>query len=213
MISQLLAFVAVSAVVICTPGPDTALIVRNAVLAGRTGGVWTAVGVATGQLVWTVAAGLGAASLLRTSQPAFLALKVAGVAYLTYLGVQSLRAAWTRTRVPPTDHPETSTRPGRRRAYRQGLLNNLANPKMAAFFVSLLPQFIPTHAGHATALAAFLLLGLLFCLMAFGWLYAYSILIARGRRLLDRPRIRRGIDTVAGCALIGFGVRLALAER
>jgi threonine/homoserine/homoserine lactone efflux protein len=212
MISQLLAFVAVSAVVICTPGPDTALTVRNAIIGGRTGGAWTAAGVATGQLVWTVAASLGAASLLRASQPAFLTLKVIGVAYLLYLGVQSLRAAWT-TRARTPDHPKASIQLGRGRAYRQGLLNDLANPKMAAFFISLLPQFIPTGTGHATALAAFLLLGLLFCLLTFGWLYAYSVLIAKGRRLLDRPRIRRGIDTVAGCALIGFGVRLALTEQ
>ena len=212
MISQLLAFVALSAVVICTPGPDTALTVRNALLGGRTGGAWTAAGVATGQLVWTVAASLGAASLLRASQPAFLTLKIIGVAYLLYLGVQSLRAAWT-THTPPAGGTKPSMRLGRGRAYRQGLLNDLANPKMAAFFISLLPQFVPTDAGHATALAAFLLLGLLFCLLTFGWLYAYSILIAKGRRVLDRPRVRRTVDTVAGCALIGFGGRLAFADQ
>jgi threonine/homoserine/homoserine lactone efflux protein len=211
VISELVAFLALSAVVICTPGPDTALTIRNAVTGGRTGGAWTAAGVATGQLVWTIAASLGAASLLRASQPAFLALKIVGVAYLLYLGVQSLRAAW-RGHEPAGDTP-TPTRPDRWRAYRQGLINDLANPKMAAFFVSLLPQFVPADSGHAAALAAFLLLGLLFCLLTFGWLLAYSILIARGRRLLDRPAVRRTVDTVAGCTLIGLGVRLALADQ
>jgi threonine/homoserine/homoserine lactone efflux protein len=101
----------------------------------------------------------------------------------------------------------------RGRAYRQGLLNNLANPKMAAFFIALLPQFVPAGAGHAAALAAFLGLGLLFCLLTFGWLVAYSALIAKGRRLVERPRVRRALDAVAGCTLIGFGVRLAFTDQ
>jgi threonine/homoserine/homoserine lactone efflux protein len=97
--------------------------------------------------------------------------------------------------------------------YRQGLLNNLANPKMAAFFVSLLPQFVPAHAGRATALAGLLALGLLFCRPTFGWLVAYSVLIASGRRLMRRPAVRRGINAAAGAALIAFGVRLAHADH
>jgi threonine/homoserine/homoserine lactone efflux protein len=211
VISQLLAFLGLSAIVICTPGPDTALTVRNAVMGGRSGGVWTAAGVVSGQLLWTVAASLGAASVLRASQPAFFALKLAGVAYLLYLGAQSLRSAWTRNAT--VDEVREPTRPVRGRAYRQGLFNDLANPKMAAFFVALLPQFVPTGAGHAAALAVFLGLGLLFCLLTFCWLFAYSVLIAKGRRLMRRPRVRRTLDAVAGCTLIGFGVRLAFADQ
>jgi threonine/homoserine/homoserine lactone efflux protein len=206
------AFLGLSVVVICTPGPDTALTIRNAVMGGRSGGAWTAAGVASGQLLWTVAASLGVASVLRASQPAFLALKLAGAAYLLYLGAQSLRAAWTRN-VGSVVEVRTPARPARGRAYRQGLFNDLANPKMAAFFVALLPQFVPTAAGHAAALAAFLGLGLLFCLLTFCWLFAYSVLIARGRRLVERPRVRRTLDAVAGCTLIGFGVRLAFADQ
>ena len=211
MRTEFAAFLGLSVVVICTPGPDTALTIRNAVLGGRTGGVWTAAGVASGQLVWTVAASLGLATLLRASDPAFLALKVAGVVYLGYLGVQSLRAALSP--VGRSTARPVRPRPARLRSYRQGLVNDLANPKMAAFFVSLLPQFVPAGSGHAAALATFLLLGLVFCLLTFGWLCAYSVVIARGRRLLDRPRIRRGIDAVAGCALLAFGLRLALTNN
>ncbi len=212
MLSELLAFLALSAVVICTPGPDTALTVRNAVVGGQSGGVWTAAGVAAGQAVWTVAASLGAASVLRASQPAFLGLKILGVAYLLYLGAQSLGAAWSK-RAKPTGEAKPASGLAWRRAFRQGLLNNLANPKMAVFFMSLLPQFLPTDRSGGTALAAFLLLGFLFCLLTFLWLAAYSVLIAKGRRLLDRPWVRRGIDAVAGCVLIGFGVRLAFAGQ
>lgn len=212
VLPDVLAFLAVSVVVICTPGPDTALTIRNALSGGRVGGAWTAAGVATGQLVWTVATSLGAATLLRASQPAFVGLKVVGVTYLLYLGVQSILAAWF-TGPRAADGARTLTRPSCGRAYRQGLLNDLANPKMAAFFVSLLPQFIPARSGHAVVLGAFLLLGLTFCLLTFGWLLAYSFVVAKGRMLLDRPRVRRAIDTVAGCTLMAFGVRLAFAEQ
>jgi threonine/homoserine/homoserine lactone efflux protein len=92
MMTELLAFLGVSALVICTPGPDTALTVRNSIIGGRRAGVLTAAGIAAGQLVWTVAASVGIAGLLQASQPAFLALKIAGAAYLIFLGIQSIMA-------------------------------------------------------------------------------------------------------------------------
>jgi threonine/homoserine/homoserine lactone efflux protein len=97
------------------------------------------------------------------------------------------------------------------RAFRQGLLNDLGNPKMAAFFMSLLPQFIPAERGSG-AVAAFLLLGCIFCGLTFAWLAMYSVGISKARRVLGRPRVRRGIDAVAGCVLVGFGLRLAFAK-
>jgi threonine/homoserine/homoserine lactone efflux protein len=209
---QLSAFLGLSVVVICTPGPDTVLTVRNAVMGGWGGGAWTAGGVVSGQLLWTVATSLGLSSVLAASQPAFLALKLAGVAYLLYLGAQSLRAAWVGY-ARSVDDVRAPARLVRGQAYRQGLFNDLANPKIAAFFVPLLPQFVPTGSGQTAALAAFLGLGLLFGLLTFCWLLAYSVLIAKGRRLVERPRVRRILDAIAGCTLIGFGVRLAFAGQ
>jgi threonine/homoserine/homoserine lactone efflux protein len=210
MMGHLLAFLAVSAVVICTPGPDTALTIRNALMGGRSGGIWTAAGVAAGQAVWTVAASVGVASLLHASAPAFLAVKLLGAGYLVYLGIQSLRAAFAKR-----PHELVAVRkaagPTPVRAFRQGLLNDLGNPKMAAFFMSLLPQFVPTAQGGSAVLAS-LLLGFLFCGLTFAWLAGYSAAIAKARRLLDRPRVRRAIDGLAGCVLTGFGVRLAFAN-
>lgn len=207
--AQLLAFLAVSVAVICTPGPDTALTVRNALAGGRRGGVWTAAGVSLGQLVWTVAAAAGVAGLLRASAPAFLALRIAGAVYLLYLGVQTLRAAWTGHR-----HGTAGVRTGLRltpvRALRQGFLNDLSNPKMAAFFVSLFPQFAT---GDRAAFAVFLLFGLLFGAMTFGWLVVYTLAVVRARGFLDRPRIRRALDSLTGCVLVAFGVRLAAEQR
>jgi threonine/homoserine/homoserine lactone efflux protein len=211
MVHELLAFIGLSAVVICTPGPDTALTIRNAIAGGRIGGLWTAAGVVTGQAIWTVAASVGVAGLLAASEPAFVALKVAGTAYLIVLGIQSLRSAWAaRASEPPDAAPVTERSAGR--SYRQGLLNDLGNPKMAAFFLSMLPQFVPAADGRTAAFATFLGLGLLFGALTFAWLAGYSVLVARTRRFLGRAKVRRVIDGVAGTVLIGFGVRLALAR-
>jgi threonine/homoserine/homoserine lactone efflux protein len=206
---MLIAFVGLSIVVICTPGPDTALTVRNAIVGGRAGGAWTAAGVATGQAVWTVAASFGLAGLLAASEPAFVALKLLGAGYLLYLGAQSLRAAWSARAMPPDDDVRR-VRLAPARAFRQGLLNDLGNPKMAGFFLSMLPQFVPANQAHVTTMLG---LGLLFSTMTFGWLAGYSVAIARARRLFQRVRVRRAVDGIAGVTLVGFGVRLALTQR
>ena len=125
----MIGFLLVAAVVICTPGPDTALTLRNTLLGGRANGLRTAQGVAMGQALWTLAASAGVAALVAASQPVFIAVRVVGVAYLVWLGVQSLRAAW-RGRAHE-DAPRGSSA-----GFRQGLLSNLANPKMAVFFTS-----------------------------------------------------------------------------
>jgi threonine/homoserine/homoserine lactone efflux protein len=217
MLDSLLAFVAVSAVVICTPGQDTALTIRNTVAGGRRNGIATAGGVAAGQAVWTVAASAGVVALLTASEPVFRALKLAGAAYLVYLGAQSVRAA-VRGRGEPRPYgvgADRTPRPyavgaGRarsssRRALREGLLSNLGNPKMAVFFASLLPQFAPE--GSA-AFAVLLALGFLFCGMTFAWLSLYAAAISRLGGLLTAT-VRRALDAVTGVVLVALGLRLA----
>ena len=203
------AFVGVAAMVIVTPGPDTALTVRNALLGGRAAGMATAVGVALGLAVWTAAASAGIAALLVASEPAFVAVKLAGAAYLVLLGLQTLVHAW---RGRPVDgHGEREAArlcPGV--ALRQGLLNDLGNPKIAVFFTTLLPQFAPAHGPAFATLLAF---GLLFCAMTFAWLCVYSAVVARAGRALRRPRVRRALDAVMGAALVAVGVRVAVERR
>ncbi len=134
-VTELLAFLGVSAIVIATPGPDTALTIRNTLMGGRRAGIFTALGVSSGQAMWTLATAAGIAALLAASEPAFLALKIVGSAYLVWLGLQAILAAIRgQARRLAVQAP-------RRSSYRQGLLSNLGNPKMAAFFPSLLPQF------------------------------------------------------------------------
>lgn len=200
----LAAFIGVSVVIICTPGPDTALTVRNALSGGRRAGLWTAAGVATGQAVWTLAAALGLTGLIIASEPAFVTIKLVGAAYLIFLGCQSLVAA-LRSGAPAHSDVRHSPRPGRR-AMRQGLINDLANPKMAAFFMSLLPQFASTDGHVFLTMTA---LGLTFSLLTFVWLTAYSFAIDRVRAVFARSRVRRTVDAIAGTVLIAFGVRIA----
>ncbi len=195
----MLAFLAISALVIVTPGPDTALTIRNALLGGRRGGVGTALGVAIGQACWTLATSAGIAALLSASRPAFLALRLLGSAYLVYLGLESLRRAVSGVQ---------DSGPVRRRArpFRQGLLSNLSNPKMAVFFTSLLPQF-----GHS--FAALLALGLVFSCMTLAWLTAYGIAVARAGDFLRRGWVRRALDALTGAVLVALGARLATERR
>jgi threonine/homoserine/homoserine lactone efflux protein len=201
VLETLVAFVAVSAVVICTPGQDTALTIRNTLAGGRRGGVATAAGVSAGQAVWTIAASAGIVALLSASEPVFRAIKLAGAAYLVYLGLQSLVSAVRGYEHLPTARTrgDTSAVP---RAFRQGLLSNLGNPKMAVFFTSLLPQFASTFAGLLT-------LGLVFATMTLAWLSLHAVAVAHAGELLQRPKVRRTIDVVVGTVLVAFGLRLA----
>jgi threonine/homoserine/homoserine lactone efflux protein len=202
VLAELAAFLGVSALVICTPGQDTALTIRNTLSGGRPSGVATAAGVALGQATWTVAASFGIAALIAASEPAFLALKLAGAAYLVFLGLQTLVSA-LRGRYRRTAAAGPRLRP--RAALRQGLVSNLGNPKMAAFFTSLLPQF-------GDGFVVLLGLGLLFSLMTLVWLSAYAFAVARTSAFLLRPRVRRALDAITGAVLVAFGVRLA-SER
>ena len=199
--AEIVAFLAVAAVVICTPGQDTALTIRNALVGGRRAGVATAAGVALGQAAWTAAAAAGAVALLRVSQPAFTALRLAGAAYLVWLGAQALLAAWRGH-----EHRVASVRATEGTSLRQGLVSNLANPKMVVFFTSLLPQF-------GESFATLLALGFALSLLTFGWLSGYSLAVARARRLFERERVRRALDAVTGLVLVGLGLRLASDSR
>jgi threonine/homoserine/homoserine lactone efflux protein len=192
----LLSFFGVSALVIVTPGQDTALTIRNTLRGGRRDGVFTALGVSTAQCVWAAATSAGLAALLVASEPVFLALRWFGAAYLIFLGLQSLSRAIRRV-AAQHDRPRRSSS-----AYRQGLVSNLGNPKMAIFFSSLLPQFADSFAG-------LLVLGLVFAAMTVTWLSAYAVAVAKAGDVLRRSRVRRVIDAVVGAVLVAFGARLA----
>jgi threonine/homoserine/homoserine lactone efflux protein len=206
----LVAFLGISAVVIMTPGQDTALTIRNTLHGGRPAGFATALGVAAGQASWTLAASLGLTAVLVASEPAFAAVRLFGAAYLVYLGAHSLWLAMRPARAVDGVATGGPARLPPRRALRDGALSNLGNPKMAVFFSSLLPQFVQPGAGAG---AAMLGLGLVFVTMTLVWLSGYAIVVARAGNVLRRPRVRRAIDAVMGAILVAFGVRLAAQPR
>ena len=182
-------FLVVALVVIVSPGPDFALTVRNSL---RDGGLATALGVVTGQLVWALATAAGIAALLVASHPAFVALRIAGAAYLIWLGLTALFHRGGRHELTPR----------RGSPYRQGLLSNLGNPKMPVFFTSLLPQF-------GASFAALAVHGVVFAALTLLWLS----LVARTGAALRVPAVRRALDLVTGVALVAFGFRLGTEHR
>jgi len=200
VITHFLAFLGVAALVIVTPGQDTALTIRNTLLEGRRSGILTAAGVSTGQAVWALATSVGLAAVLQASEPAFVAVKVAGAAYLVYLGLQTLVPALRRGASKPTARRGSSLR--------QGIVSNLGNPKMAVFFPSLLPQF-----AVKPSFGALLALGLVFCSMTLVWLTAYAFAVAKAGDFLRRSRVRRALDAMTGAVLVGLGLGLAAEQR
>ena len=203
---QLGPFLAVAAIVVVTPGVDMAVVTRNALMYGRRAAVMTVFGINVGIFFWAMAAALGLAAIVSTSATPFAAIKLAGAAYLVYLGLQALRSA----RVDRVEsQPIARSAPSSRIAFRQGLISNMLNPKIAVFFTSLLPQFVGAHDSAGDLL----LLGLLFNAMGVGWLICYATVVARGRDVLVRPRVKRTLDRISGFVLVGLGTRLALENR
>jgi threonine/homoserine/homoserine lactone efflux protein len=199
----MLEFALASLVLIAIPGPDQALIVRNSLVHGRTGGLRTMLGGASGLLVHSTAAVVGISALLAASATAYSTLKIAGVAYLLYLGVRMLRAAGGAGA-----DDESSARRGR--PFAQGLLSNAMNPKCALFFLTFLPQFLPDHGARlpmAIALAA------IFEALYLAWFTGLVALVDVVGDWLRRPRARAWMDRLSGSALLGFAARLAAQGR
>lgn len=199
------AFVGISVALIVAPGPDIALVTRNTVHAGRRAGLVTSLGTSTGLAVHGLGAVLGLSAILATSTTVFTVVKLAGAAYLTYLGVRTL---WGLLR-------EQDATPGpalvreRLSPYPQGVLTNVLNPKVAVFFITFLPQFIAP--GESAALKT-LSLALAFVAMALTWLLVYVSFLHTLSAWFGRPLVRRGIEGVMGCALVLLGIRLGLTQ-
>lgn len=194
---QVLAFVGVAVVLTLTPGPDMALVLRNSLRGGRPAALRTVLGIAVGLMGWAAATALGVAALLAASSTVFTVLKLAGGAYLVYLGIQTLLSLRRGEEAP--ERPVRAGSP-----FRQGLVTNLLNPKLAVLFTTLLPQFI---SEDDPALAKSMLLAGLFVSIGLTWLVIYAHLVdvvARSRRF------RRAVEAVTGVVLIALGARLAV---
>ena len=200
-------FLLISVLLILIPGPDTAIVTKHALLGGRHGGMFAAIGVSIGLLIWTLAAAVGLAAVLRASAVAFDVVKFAGAIYLVFMGVQMLgnRSSLVRGE----GDGDVPRRGVATKALRQGLLSDLSNPKVAVFFTSFLPQFVSGDSGFASLLV----MGVIFCLLTLLWLLAYGALIGHGSTVLHRPAVRRALDRFTGVVLVAFGIRLAFEHR
>ncbi|HEY7432467.1 MAG TPA: LysE family translocator [Streptosporangiaceae bacterium] len=197
-------FLIFAVVLVLIPGPDFAVVTKNALAGGRRRGRWAAAGVASSNLVQGTAAAAGLGALILRAQPVFEAIKWAGVAYLAFLGVQSIRSA-IRGVYPPLDG---ELAPGNGRAFtgwRQGFLSNITNPKVLVFYLAVLPQFLTpgTSAGWLLALAWS------HAVLSLTYLTVLTAGLHSARRLLRRRRVRRGLDVTTGSVLLGFSARLA----
>ncbi|HEV3101448.1 MAG TPA: LysE family translocator [Candidatus Dormibacteraeota bacterium] len=204
--ARLIAWVVLSALLIATPGPDTALIIRNALAAGPRASTLSALGVAVGTLVWVTASAVGVGLLLESSSTAFTILKLAGAAYLCYLGLRSLFS-----RVPEKQVADAGdgSKLSDRGAWAQGLFSNLLNPKTGAFFVTVMPQF--TIRGDPPG--RLLVMVAVFEVMLVAWLIAYGHVVSRLGRSGIGSRVRQAMTKATGVVLIALGARLAFERR
>ncbi|WP_037304998.1 LysE family translocator [Amycolatopsis orientalis] len=199
-----LSFVLVCLLGAMAPGPDFLVVTRSAILGGRKAGIAAGLGIALGVFVWVVAIALGVAAILTASAIAFTVVKLIGAAYLIFLGVKAWLAvrrgdyAELKDKVTPVVAP--------RAAFRHGLLTNLLNPKVAVFFLALLPQFLP----HSATTAETLQLAALATMVAVVWTFVLATLVGSLRRFFTAGRVRRAMDAVMGTLLVGLGIRVAV---
>jgi len=237
MTASLLAFIPVALLLTVIPGADTALVTRNALALGVRGARWTILGILTGCLIHATASALGLSAILATSARAYETVKLVGAAYLVWIGIQSIRQAGVQIpRLAPLArddgegealarddarrHPERSAQrevegsaPGpalSSHPFMQGFLTNILNPKVALFYLTFLPQFIP---AGAPVLRTSLLLAMIHNVLGFAWLSLYARFVDRLRVALTRPMVKAWLERATGAALVALGARLAWDRR
>jgi threonine/homoserine/homoserine lactone efflux protein len=197
-------FALLSLILTITPGPDSLLVLRSSLRAGRRTGILVAAGATTGSLFWGVGSAVGLTAIMAASAQAFRIIQLAGAAYLAFQGIRGWRAAKSAS----ADGHERSDR-GRSPGFRTGLLSNVLNPKVGLFFLTVMPQLIPHHAHVAGYALAFAVTD---ALIAGTWLATVAWISDKGRALLRRPRARAVIDRAAGATLFALGVKVAAGQ-
>ncbi|SCG39895.1 LysE family translocator [Micromonospora inositola] len=214
LVATLPAFVAAVVLISASPGPAMALIMRRAALKGFAAAVPTVLGLETGLYLWALFAAAGLAALVAASEVAFIVLRVVGAGFLLYLGVKAWRTAW-RSRKAGTglelhdSTPSTSAR-GWSKAFGEGAVVMLANPKAAAFMIAFYPQFVP---ADRPLFATAALLALLQVVVEIALYLTLAAIVGRAGAWFRRPAVRRRLDAVSGTVLIALGLRLAAETR
>lgn len=207
--SALLSFAAVSFLLTIIPGLDTAMVLRSAISQTRRHAVVTALGINTGALAWGAAAAVGASALLAASSLAYDGLRIAGALYMAYLGVTMF---WRTVRPGAAADPELALAQAVEplwRAYVRGASCNLLNPKVGAFYLAVIPQFIPPDTN---LLLMGLALAMVHNLVSVFWFAGLITAAHLARRWLARDRVRRWMDRITGTVLVAFGAKLAISR-
>lgn len=198
--TQYLSFVALAMVLAIAPGPDSLLTLRSTLIGGRRRGAWTVVGILVANVVQGVLAASGLGAILVHAETVFRVIKWAGAAYLAYLGFLAIRAAWRMRSAEGTPEAVLPLRCGPWSAAQQGFLCNITNPKVLAFNIAVLPQFVGEHASVAT------LLTYAMTLAAVGSVVLVALVAVAGiaTRVLQRITVRRSIEGATGVVMLGF---------
>jgi len=202
---SILAFIGIAVLLTILPGADMALVAKVTLLDGKRAAFFTSLGICTGLPVHATASALGLSLILATSAEAFTVVKFAGAAYLTYLGIRTIRDSLRPLLEPAVAAGRTRSV---RAAFAQGWLSNILNPKVALFYLTFLPQFI---SPGDNVLAKSLLLAGIHSVLGLIWLPLYAYAIDRLGALIRGAR--RWLERLSGAALIGLGVRLAFERR
>lgn len=211
--SNVFAFTGIAFLLTITPGADTMLVMRSVLARGQRAGLLTTIGICCGLFIHATLSAVGLSLILVRSAAAFEIVKFVGAAYLIFLGLQSI-ARVMRHHLGAADDPRPGLshagRSTKRRAFIEGLLSNVLNPKVAVFYLAFLPQFIMP--GDPVLLTSMLLASIHFVLGLL-WFSLVTLLLARLRAILARQHIHRRLEAMTGAILIVFGVRLALERR
>ena len=207
-------FVGVAALLTIIPGADMALVARSSLLDGRRPAFFTSLGICLGLCVHATASALGLSAILRVSALAYTVVKAIGAGYLVYLGIQTIRGSgrsgFTHGNGTPAQRDDLANRGILARSFRQGILTNVLNPKVAVFYLTFLPQFIAP--GDPVLLKSLGLAGIHIA-MGLVWLTLYAWFLSGFRGVLTRPRVRRTLESVTGSLLVLLGLRLAWDRR
>src|SRR6266699_5491123 len=205
METRLLVFIGIAMVSTVTPGPDMALVTRVVFGRGRVAAWLTSLGVVSGHLLWGLASALGVTAVLSASAILYTTLRFAGAAYLIWLGAQALFSR------PPAQQAKTmSPVTNTAGAYRQGLINDLLNPKIGVFYTTFLPQFIGP--GQPVFLTS-IMLAAIFAVIVAIWLAIYVEILAKAGEVFHRPGVRWAMERITGVVLVGLGIRLVMEQR
>lgn len=191
-----------------TPGPDTAYIIGRSVAQGRAAGLMSAMGISVGCLFHSVASAFGLTAIIAASAAAFTVIKLAGGAYLVYLGIRMILSKSAH----PTDSPAVHDERPLKIIFWQAVVTNILNPKVVLFFLSFFPQFVRADAPHK--ISAFLLLGATFVIMTSIWNSGTAFLAGTLARHAGRnPHIKRWLERLVGSAFVALGIKLAFTKH